>query len=120
MLLRLRSRHHLIRLFLIVAIISATISPACAFISGKYGDWVEICAGNQAQKIQVQDSTEIPDVAKTQCDFCFQHAHFAGVEAIVALIHAVEYVTLIGGFVDEVALVQYHALRHARAPPYLS
>ena len=99
---------------------SVTISPACAFISGKYGDWVEICSGLTTQKIQNGVQSEIPHVTQNGCEFCFQQAHFAGVETDVIALDMSKYSILIGGFVSEIALVQFHGSHHARAPPLFS
>ena len=59
----------------IFAIISSTISPACASITGKYGDWIEICDGLGIKKIQDRSQSDLPDVTQNDCDFCFQHNH---------------------------------------------
>ena len=97
-----------------------TISPACAFISGKYGDWVEICSGLSAEKIQNGVQSEIPHVTQNGCEFCFQQAHFAGVETTSITLDISKYTMLIGGFISETALVQFHGSHHARAPPLFS
>lgn len=110
----------LIHLTLIVAIMVVTISPACAFISGKYGDWVEICSGLTSQKIKNGVQSEIPHVTQNGCEFCFQQAHFAGVETASITLDISKHTMLIGGFINEAALVQLHGSHHARAPPLFS
>lgn len=109
-----------IHLTLIIAIISVTISPACAFISGKYGDWVEICSGITTKKIQNSVQSEVPNMTQNGCDFCFQYTHFAGVETSIITLYIAKHIVLIGGFVNERALVHFNAVHHARAPPLFS
>jgi hypothetical protein len=119
-LLSLKNRRSFIHLTLIVAILSVAISPACAFVSGKYGDWIEICSGLTTQKIQNNVQSEVPNMTQNGCEFCFQKTHFAGVETIAITLGISKYTMLIGGFIDEVALITFHGNHHARAPPVFS
>lgn len=108
-----------IHLLCIFAVMSATISPACAFISGKSGTWIEICSGMNITKIQVADD-EVPDMTSQGCEFCFQHAHMDGVETSVLSLNITNNPVLIGGFINETTLVQFKQPYQSRAPPVFS
>jgi len=115
----LKIRFH-IHLVLCLAIMSATISPACAFISGQGGDWIEICSGLDIQKIRTDNTSNAPDVTQSGCEFCFQFSKVIGIENDSFLIDVQSYPVLMNGFQDEIALVRYVSSKHARAPPYFS
>ncbi len=71
---------YLLHFLLILSIISATVSPACAFIGGKNGgNFIEICAADGSLKtIPAPAGFEFPakqpvhNVHKL-CDFCILH-----------------------------------------------
>lgn len=108
--------------FIILAILSATISPACAFISGKNATWIEICSGMSTKLIQEDGRRDdAPDITSDSCPFCFQAAHFSalGVDNSV-LITAVHYSLLHDGFVAEDALIRFVSSAQPRAPPFFS
>lgn len=99
---------------------SAAISPACAFISGKSGKWIEICSGMNVTKIQIDDD-EIPDMTAQTCEFCFQHIHMNGIETgDVLLLTLSKNSVFIGGFINEATLIRFHKTNHSRAPPVFS
>lgn len=74
---------HIVALFLIVALATAGISPACAFISGKTA-LIEICAADGTLKTvevpadQAPVSDEENDKShhmEQDCAFCFAQSH---------------------------------------------
>ena len=109
----------LIHFMCVFAVMSATISPACAFISGKHGQWIEICSGIDVTKVQIADD-ELPDITSQGCEFCFQHFHFSGIETSVSELNIKNDPVLIGDFINETALIQFHQSYHSRAPPIFS
>jgi len=109
-----------IHLFCTLAIISAAISPACAFISGKAGDVIEICSGLQTISVQTETTSEIPDVTSDDCPFCFQYFKMSALETDAFLINALSGFDLFNNFVNEHALVVFHKSYQSRAPPVLS
>ena len=76
-----------LHIVLIFAFLTAGISPACAFISGGNGQFIEICAADGLLKrIKVSDDYQplgeesqrpLPSHSykKTDCSFCFTNAH---------------------------------------------
>lgn len=69
-----------VHLLLVLALVSAGISPACKFIAGQY-DVLEICGAHGAKTVlvpasqspvQKQDNT---DHHKQDCAFCFASGH---------------------------------------------
>lgn len=71
-----------------MAILSAAISPACAFITGNSGSWIEICSGLNLTKIKIPNDGEMPDITKSGCEFCFQHFNMNGIETDVFTFNA--------------------------------
>lgn len=75
-----------IHFFVILALVTAGISPACAFIGGQKG-WIEICASDgTVQKIRVSEDflpvsqdEQVPsgghESAMDDCAFCFLSAN---------------------------------------------
>jgi len=116
-----RLKQYCIHLILCVAILSATISPACAFISGKGGDWIEICStGILSKTIQSDTLSEAPDMNQNGCEFCFHFLKMNGIENTSISLNLEKHPVFIGGFQNEIALIQYHSSHKARAPPALS
>lgn len=71
------------------------------------------------EKIRVSDD-DVPDMTKSGCEFCFQHFAMAGIEASSILLDLSKYPVLIGDFINEFALIQFHQSYHSRAPPSFS
>ena len=71
-------RHNVLTCFLVIfALVTAGVSPACAFISGKM-TMIEICGADGMMKVAVP-ADELPDEgAKHErapdCGFCIAHA----------------------------------------------
>ena len=101
----------------IVAMTSATISPACAFISGKYGDWIQICSGLQIIMVQNDVQTDLPDVIKSGCEFCFQHAHMVALHSDIITVIGQSQRPIIGNFIHENALIAFLKSYQSQAPP---
>ncbi|MEZ5813198.1 MAG: hypothetical protein R3E13_00485 [Alphaproteobacteria bacterium] len=80
----MRNNRPIIAVLLIIALASAGISPACAFISGKTS-FIEICAADGTLKTVEVPADQSPfeekqddqehHAAKNDCAFCFSHAH---------------------------------------------
>ncbi len=104
---------------LILSMVSATISPACAFIFGKSGDYIEICSGLNLIQIQV-DTQELPDVTNDDCAFCFHHIHMVGADNDVFVLDGLSHTQILQGFINETALIAYFQSYHSRAPPVFS
>lgn len=69
---------HFLHIILAIAIFTSTISPACAFISGK--ETIEICTAFGVKKIEI-DSQNSDDTSQNtkhmmqDCMFCFAQSH---------------------------------------------
>ena len=67
-----------LNIFIMLAVVSAGISPACKFISGQQ-TWLEICGAEGIKKILIA-SDEVPDDQHQEhanadpCAFCLTHA----------------------------------------------
>ena len=118
--LRIGLSRNFVYALVVIAIISSAISPACAFISGKYGDWVEICSGLQTERIQTQQSSEVPDLTQSGCEFCYQNVHASAILTNVPVILPLKHMFVRHDFVSEQALINFVSPRRARAPPFLS
>jgi len=108
-----------IHLLCIFAVMSATISPACAFISGKSGTWIEICSGMNITKVQVADD-KIPDITAQGCEFCFQHYNMSAVDVDAFSLKMISLEKLFQNFQTEVALIHFYQSYPSRAPPIFS
>lgn len=104
---------------LIISMVSATISPACAFIFGKSGDYIEICSGLKLIKIQI-DNQEIPDVTGDDCPFCFNHFMMSGIDNDVFVLDGMIKPHYFNGFITEHALIASTQSYQSRAPPLFS
>ena len=106
-------------LFLLItfAIVSVTLSPACAFITGKGGTWIEICAGLQTKLIPTNTQSSPPDVTEKQCPFCFQFANMSGIENNYNIIF--NYITKkYDGFDSFTAQIRHLNIGKNRDPPF--
>ena len=112
-------RKSLLFAFLIFAMVSAAISPACAFIFGKSGDFIEICSGLKTIKIKV-DGNEIPDLTGDDCPFCMQFHHIAAIHNDVFVLDGLQNNGFFKDFISEIALVTFLNSYHSRAPPVFS
>ena len=121
-----------LNILLMLAVITAGISPACKFISGEQGHWIEICgADGTLRTIKVEDpnlaALDVGGTAEDQnqeqnssegCDFCFMQAHMnldlaKPVHKASMLPQAKALIAYQGA-----ALIQYRkAAFSARAPP---
>ncbi len=107
---------------MIIALVSALVSPACAFVNGSM-DVFEICSSNgDVQTISVQGeapSQRSAHKAQPDCAFCFATAHakpFAADSTTVPLaLQASRYIKISVGVIAPRSL----ALRpyQSRAPP---
>jgi hypothetical protein len=109
-----------IHFIVITAIMSAAISPACAFISGNYGDWIEICAGLTKQKVQTGEQSQAPDVTQHSCDFCFYNFHMNAIETAESILPVLKRLNSFSDFIDETALIAFYQSYQSRAPPFIS
>lgn len=109
----------LIHFLCIFAVMSATISPACAFISGKSGTWIEICSGMNITKVQVADD-EVPDITQQSCEFCFQHFNMSALDSDIFVLNINAPSTLFQNFQNEFAVIGFYKSYHSRAPPVFS
>ena len=100
----------------IFAVMSATISPACAFISGKSGTWVEICSGMNITKIQIADD-DVPDMTAQGCEFCFQYFNMSAVDVNAFALNIISPEKLFQNFQNEFAVIGFHKSYQSRAPP---
>jgi len=100
----------------IFAVMSATISPACAFISGKSGTWIEICSGMNIIKVQAADD-EIPDMTAQACEFCFHAYNTNGIESDIFVLNAISVDHLFQNFQNEFAAIRFFESYQSRAPP---
>ena len=102
--------------FLVTAIVSATISPACAFISGKGGDWIEICSGLGIKSIQDDKRSTLPDVTEKQCPFCLQFVN-GGMISQPTVISAPIFISAAYDFVSEDARTKALKTIKNKIPP---
>lgn len=61
---------------LILAIVTAGISPACAFTNGSAQNFIEICSGNNTKNIPNPNSSDNPEEQvnlNDSCPFCLNH-----------------------------------------------
>lgn len=121
-----------IHLLIVMAIVSAGVSPACAFMGNKKG-WIEICAADgSVKKIQVSedflpDVPEVPNSSHEQtflmddCSFCFMSSNVkaVGAENILALKSLSSSYIKVGGGLFIPASQDLKAFS-ARAPPVFS
>jgi hypothetical protein len=75
-------------LLLIVCLVSALVSPACAFVSGQTS-LIQICAADGSVQTIAIDSTQAPIPSERQnhkaqpdCAFCFAHSHVKPLAAV--------------------------------------
>lgn len=118
-----------IQFFVIIALITAGISPACAFINGSK-NWIEICsADGDIKRIQVSENeTPIPgsgdkshNISLDECAFCMSHAFSKGAllnNSSWANIKPASYLKVSNGTAIPYSLKPDYF--QARAPPYLS
>jgi hypothetical protein len=111
-------RFFALHICLIIALLSSAISPACAFISGKGGDWIEICSNLDIIKINRGKTDTAPDMTEKQCDVC--QVMMSAIVLATAIIAFIKTPTLYHDFQSEAALVQFHASYQSRAPPVFS
>ncbi|PCH99619.1 MAG: hypothetical protein COB76_05265 [Alphaproteobacteria bacterium] len=105
---------------LIFAVLSATISPACAFISGQNATWVEICSGISAKLVKIDEERETaPDMTSDSCAFCFASSHISAINADVSILALSKISLFYNQFITETALIRAVKTTHARAPPAL-
>jgi hypothetical protein len=75
--MRLRARY--IHVLAVLALVLSSISPACAFISGKASENIEICTSEGIKTVSVEVPGEAPEperhAKKDDCGFCFVQAH---------------------------------------------
>lgn len=68
-----------IHVLAVLALVLSSVSPACAFISGKAIENIEICTSEGIKTVSVEVPGEAPDhdrhVKKDDCGFCFVQAH---------------------------------------------
>ncbi len=70
-----------IHVFAVLALVLSSVSPACAFISGKAMADIEICTSEGIKTVSVEVPGEAPKgdhdrhVKKDDCGFCFVQAH---------------------------------------------
>lgn len=103
---------------LILAVISATISPACAFISGQNATWVEICSGISSKLVKTDEKRETaPDVTSDSCSFCFHNAHMSSLETDRQELIASKPQSFYNDFINEIALIRAVKTTQSRAPP---
>ena len=73
----------------VLALVLSSISPACAFISGKAMADIEICTSEGIKTVSVEVPGEAPEperhAKKDDCGFCFVQAHgkYAKVDVFV-------------------------------------
>ncbi len=119
-----------IQIAVILAIVTAGISPACAFVSGKTS-WIEICgADGGVHKIAVsadldplaQGSDDARhDTAQDQCGFCLTHANGKTIKPVSITISkplAPSYIAVSAGTYLPVTMRIQKA--QPRAPPFFS
>ncbi len=112
--------------FIIVfALLTANISPACKFISGKQNDFIEICTAFGTELISISEeneSTQPKNKLTKQCLFCF----FAQTHKVVInkgldfnlTPYKIKIINLV--FADKILHSQQIISFEARAPPYIS
>lgn len=115
-------------LFILIAVISAPISPACAFLSGDHDNVIELCSADGSIQTIVVDpvtgqrlpanQTEHSDQVKKDCGFCFLQSHFKSQTAsdthINAFIHGDYLITSAGTVIPNRLAIAYY---QAQAPP---
>ncbi len=122
--------HKFLSVLLILAFLTAGISPACAFISGKTS-LIEICASdgslktievsyNQAVDIEESNGGSKHQTKKNDCAFCFANTN---ITKMVAKLSAINFKP-VGGFIYTNS--SYFAFKptaqnyfQSRAPPAL-
>jgi hypothetical protein len=109
-----------IHVFCILAILCATLSPACAFISGKGGDFIEICSGLRTLQIQTETTNDIPNVTGDECPFCFQYSTMNALDANSFIVGGLSKAPYFNGFITQRAVIQFHTTYQSRAPPVFS
>lgn len=87
--MRLWARY--IHVLAVLALVLSSISPACAFISGKAIENIEICTSEGIKTVSVEVPGEAPagnhdqQIKKDDCGFCFVQAHgkYAKADSVV-------------------------------------
>lgn len=126
---KMRSFHRVVWLLVVLGLVTARISPACAFISGQSVSFIEICTSQGIEKVAVTDdrnSASQPGQSHhktaSQCDFCFsaQTGKTLTVDFIVADLPT-SFVQIAGYAVQNSSFHSLTARRAmARAPPVFS
>lgn len=106
---------------IVLAIVTASISPACAFINGSSKDFIEICSGDSTKTIPAPDNSQHHNKqadAHEQCAFCLNHfsAHALINEEFIIASSSFKMIMINGGN-DSVLSIPHHE-KNARAPPH--
>lgn len=112
-------KQKLIYLFVILGLVTSSISPACQFIAGK-ASFVEICTAWGLKKVRTDTDKSTNSVP--QCDFCFSNAVQKTLfsSALVFSAELFSYKFVQSFITHKIKLSKNTEQFQARAPPYIS